>query len=67
MYGALEYAGVGHVKCKSFLSQQASGFSGLGDAGGSQSHVAPSGEAIFQVPGGFTMADQYELVHKQKP
>jgi hypothetical protein len=37
---------------------------GLLDAGGGQFDIGPAGEAVFKVPGGFTMADEHELVHE---
>ncbi|MNH25977.1 hypothetical protein D3C79_860030 [compost metagenome] len=61
--GALEHAGIGQVEVIAFGLEQASGILGLFHACRRQIHIGPAGEAVFQVPGGFTVADQNELVH----
>ena len=62
--GALEHAGIGQVKHKAFGLERTPGLFGLLDAGGRQVDVGPAGKAVFQVPGGFTMADENKLVHR---
>jgi hypothetical protein len=61
--GALEHRGVGHVELEAGLLQQPAGLLRLGHAGVGERHVGPAGEAVFQVPGRFAVADQHELVH----
>mmetsp|Transcript_62039 Transcript_62039/g.146951 ORF Transcript_62039/g.146951 Transcript_62039/m.146951 type:complete len:261 (+) Transcript_62039:2422-3204(+) len=60
---ALEHRGVGDVEVVAGFLQQPAGLLGLLDAGGRQVDVGPAGEAVFQVPGRFAVADQDELVH----
>lgn len=45
--GALEHAGVGHIEVIAFCLEQLAGLLGLFDAGGSQIHIGPAGEAVF--------------------
>jgi hypothetical protein len=61
--GALEHAGVGHVEVITFGLQQPARGLRLGHAGGGEVHIRPAGEAVFQVPGRFTVADEHEFVH----
>ena len=61
--GALEHAGVGHIELVALGLEQAPGVLGLLHAGGRQVHVGPAGKAVFKVPGGFAVANQYEFVH----
>ena len=61
--GALEHAGVGHIEVIAFCLEQLAGLLGLRHAGVGQVHIGPAGEAVFQVPGRFTMANQDKLVH----
>ncbi len=61
--GALEHAGVGDVEVVALGLEQLAGRHGLRDAGGGQVNIGPAGEAVFQVPGGFAVANQDEFVH----
>ena len=61
--GAPQHAGAGQVELVTLGLQQAAGLARLLDAGGRQIDIGPAGEAVFQVPGGFTVADQNKLVH----
>ena len=61
--GAFEHAGVGDVELVAFRLEQPAGVLGLRNAGVGQVHIGPAGEAVFEVPGGFAVADQHEFVH----
>jgi hypothetical protein len=61
--GALQDAGVGHVEVVALGLEQPAGLLGLFHAGLGQVDVGPAGEAVFEVPGRFAVADQYQFVH----
>jgi hypothetical protein len=61
--GALEHAGVGHVEVVALGLEQPAGLLGLLHAGLGQVDVGPAGEAVFEIPGRFAVADQYQFVH----
>ena len=65
-YGALEHAGIGDVKFVTFCLELAPGVLGLFDAGGGQVHIGPPGETVFQIPGGFAVANENEFVHGEE-
>ena len=44
--------------------QQPSGGRSLGHAGRRQLDIGPAGEAVFEVPGRFAVADHHEFVHR---
>jgi hypothetical protein len=46
------------------ISQHAAGGRCLSHALVGQVDIGPAGEAVFQVPGGFAMAHEYDFVHK---
>ena len=62
---ALEHAGVGNVKIVARFQQQLARVFGLCNTGVGQRHIGPAGKAVFQIPGGFAVADKYEFVHKK--
>ena len=62
--GALEHAGVGDVEVIALRLEQAPGLLGLFDTGRRQVDVGPAGEAVFEIPGRFAVANQYQLVHE---
>jgi hypothetical protein len=39
------------------------GLLGLGDTGFSEVYVSPTGEPVFQIPGGFAVANENKFVH----
>ena len=61
--GPFEHAGIGHIEFIAFGLEQAACVAGLFHAGGGQIDIGPAGEAVFEVPGGFTVADEHEFVH----
>ena len=61
--GALEHAGVSHIKIKTGSLEQPPGVFRLLQAQRGQVDIGPAGEPVFQVPGGFAVANEYELVH----
>ena len=62
----LEHAGIGHVKFVTLCLEQATCVLGLFHASGGQVNVGSAGEAVFEVPGGFAMANENEFVHGQQ-
>ena len=62
--GPLEDAGVRHVEVVTLCLEQPAGLLGLLDASGGQVDVGPAGEAVFEIPGRFAVADQYQFVHE---
>ena len=62
--GALEHARVGDVEVVAFGLEQPAGLLGLLHAGVGEVDVRPSGEAVFKIPGRFTVTDQYQFVHE---
>jgi hypothetical protein len=64
--GALEHRGVAQVKVQAFGLEQFARRHGLAHAGGGQVHIGPAGEAVFQVPGGFAMANEDKFVHRKE-
>jgi hypothetical protein len=60
----LEHRGVGQVEGEAGLAQHAAGGPGFGDALFGQVDIGPAGEAVVEVPGGFAVAHEYDLVHK---
>ena len=61
--GALEDAGVAEVEVVAFGLEQPPGQHRLLQAQRRQVDVGPAGEAVFEVPGRFAVADQDEFVH----
>ena len=61
--GALEHAGVAQVEIPAFGLEQLAGRHGLRHTGGSQVDIGPAGKAVFEVPGGFAVANEDEFVH----
>src|SRR5438552_4049318 len=61
--GALQHRGIGDVEVVAIGLQEKPSLLGLLDAGGCQIHVGPAGEAVLEIPGGFAVADEDELVH----
>jgi hypothetical protein len=61
--GALKYAGVGEIKRIAFGFKQFARGHGLGHACGGQVHVGPAGEAVFEIPGRFAVANENYFVH----
>ena len=61
--GTLEHRGVGDVELVALGLEQLTCRHGLRHAGGRQIDVNPAGEAVFEVPGGFAVANQDEFVH----
>ena len=61
--GAFEHRGIGDIEFEAGLFEHAAGFACFGSAFFSQVDVHPAGEAVFLVPGGFTVTEQYEFVH----
>src|SRR5262249_33649279 len=62
--GAFEHGGVDAVEVEAFLAEQSPGLARLADAGLAEVDVGPAGEAVFEVPGALSVAEQHELVHK---
>jgi hypothetical protein len=62
-HGALQYRTVGEVEGETGFLHQHAGVFRLGQSAFGQVDVGPAGEAVFLVPGGFTVAQQYDLVH----
>jgi hypothetical protein len=62
--GALEHRGVGQVEGEAGFAQLPAGAWLRLDAFFGQVDVGPAGEAVFQVPGGFAVAHEYDFVHK---
>ena len=58
----LQHRGVRNVELKAVLLQQLTGLLGLLDTLGSEVDVVPAGEAVLEVPGGLTVADEDDLV-----
>ena len=61
--GTLEHRGETHVEVPALGLEQLSGREGLLHAHWGQVHIRPAGETVFQIPGGFAVADQNKLVH----
>ena len=61
--GTLEHARIGLVEFETGLGQQLASLLGLGNARGREIDIHPAGKTVVEVPGGFAMADQNELVH----
>ena len=57
---------VAQVKVPAFCLEQFARRHGLAHASGGQVHIGPAGEAVFEVPGGFAMANEDKFVHKLK-
>ena len=51
------------VEVKTFALQQPAGAACFVDAFFGQVDIDPSGKAVFQVPGAFTVAHQYQFFH----
>src|SRR6266478_1946666 len=61
--GALEHGGECYVKGKALLLQKTARGPRFGHALLGQADIGPSAEAVFEIPDGFTVTQQDELVH----
>lgn len=58
-----EHRGVSHVKVQVVILDQSVGLIGLLHTGGGLVNLGPAGEAVFEVSGGFAMANEHKFVH----
>ncbi len=59
----LKTRGIDNIKLEVFLLQLCSRAMGLGDARGGKRNIHPTGEAIFNIPLAFSMANKNESVN----